>query len=336
MRTLLFLNGPNGWQTGIEDGFSSLKAQNKISELKWFYFDDYAKKHSSTESLNMMLKLAYDYAPELIVFFHISKFPVTEEFIRKMRNLSSKPYLIYDEGDMYGGWAKPITNSMKILFRSVDFVSIRGLGQWYNIVKRYNKNVIYTPHSDSLHRISQNISLRKNRNNKIVFIGNKVKSRIQISRLNGARKRERFVEYISKNLPNEIKIFGNGWDKLTGNMGPLEFKKQTEVCSDSWIHISYEHYPKIPYYFSDRLPIALASGQIYICHYHKGYEDIFKNTDFVYFFKTRQEAIDIVNYLLSLSKEQLYEKSMHAKEWADKNLSPTIIWNNFFDLVTSK
>ena len=46
MKTLLYLNGPEGWQTGIEDGFSYLQSTGVIEELKWFYLHDFSKKNN--------------------------------------------------------------------------------------------------------------------------------------------------------------------------------------------------------------------------------------------------------------------------------------------------
>jgi hypothetical protein len=62
---------------------------------------------------------------------------------------------------------------------------------------------------------------------------------------------------------------------------------------------------------------------------------MFKNTDFIYFYKNKDEAIDILNYLKSLNNEQLYQKSANAKKWANENLSPLVVWGNFYERVKS-
>jgi len=46
MKTLLFLNAREGSQTGQEDGFTYLQNIGKISDLKWFYFEEFFKKMS--------------------------------------------------------------------------------------------------------------------------------------------------------------------------------------------------------------------------------------------------------------------------------------------------
>lgn len=336
MKTLLFLNGPEGSQAGVEDGFTYLHSEGEISALKWFYFEDFSQKNSSIQCILKIIEIANEFLPELIVFFHISNFPINNELLSKLRKLPSQPLIIYDEGDIYGGFSKPISSSMKTMFKFSDIVSIRGLGKWYKTVKKYNKNVIYTPHCNSLYRLTKNIVPNEVKKEKIVFIGNRVKSVLgRIFRLPGALGREQCVENICKYFPTKFNLYGKDWTGFPGDMGKLEFFKQADICSNTLIQVSYEHYPNVPFYFSDRLPIALASGQIYVCHFHKGYDVIFKNCDFIYTFKTAKESIDLINYILSLNSKELYNKSICAKEFADKFLSPEIIWGNFIRNIKS-
>jgi len=335
MKTLLFLNGPEGWQTGIEDGFINLQAGGEISQLKWFYFEDYAKKFSESKSILKMIELANEFLPELIVFFHISKFPINKKCLQDIKDIQSRPLIVYDEGDMYGGWAKPMTKNMKLIINFSDVVSIRGFGKWYNKVNSLNKNIIYTPNHADIARFDAEPHILKTRQYDILFIGNKLKSRIwgNLKRLSGANGRDNFVKNIGLNFPKEFVLFGNGWNGYIGARGPVPFQQQLSKFKDSWIILSYEHYPEIPYFFSNRLPIALLAGSIIVCNYHKGYEHIFKNCDFIYFFNSNSEAVDIIKYILSLDNEQLIERSIRSREFALKYYTPNVIWTNFFNNV---
>ena len=334
MNTLLFINSSEGSQEGVEDGFIHLEKTKKINELKWFYYQDYARNNKNCNIQKKMFEVAKSFQPKIIVLFRIMNFPVSDKFFLSLKNLESKPTIVYHEEDMYGGWSKPMTKSMKIAFKNADIVSISGLGKWYGNAIKYNKTVIYTTHSNCLFRNSQKIELAKERSKDILFIGNRVRSRLgNIRRLHGAKNKEKIVRDVGKHFINEFALFGKGWDNFTGNKGALDFYKQVIVCPKYWFHLSYEHFPEIPYYFSDRLPIALSLGQIYICHLHEGYEELFKNTDFIYFYKNKDEAIDILNYLKSLNNEQLYQKSVNAKKWANDNFSPLVVWGNFYERV---
>lgn len=335
MKVLLFLNGPEGWQTGIEDGFLYLKSTNTISELNWFYFDDYSRKNSSLAARKKMIEVANDCLPEMIVFFHIGKFPIDKAFIQTLKNIVSKPKIVYDEGDMYGGWAKPVSNSMKMLLRTADVISIRGLGKWLRYIRRYNSKVIYTPHHVDINRFNNEPDIFETRENDLLLIGNKVKPRLigWIKRMSGAREREKFVKHLSITQGSRFALYGNGWEKFRNHRGSVDFQKQIEYYKNSWITVAYEHYPEIPYYFSNRLPIALLSGSLYVCHYHDGYEKIFPEGDFIFFFKSNNEADDIIKYIFSLSKEELLERSKRASAFARKFYTPQVIWTNFFNNV---
>ncbi len=335
MKVLLFLNGFEGCQTGIEDGFKHILNLGKITELKWFYFEDFANKNSLLESRNSMLQIASELQPNLIVFFHTGSFPFNYEFISQLKNLKSTPVLVYDEGDMYGTWAKPISRQMKIILRNVDIVSIRGLGRFYNQIRRLNKNIIYTPNHNDLARFDNQSHNDAKRNFDLVLMANAVRPKFFsfIRRMPGAKEREKFIKILGKFFPKKLKIYGNGWDGFIGKQGPIDFYQQNEIFKRNWITVSFEHYPKIPFFFSNRIPIALSNGSLVVCNHHEGYEKLFPNNDFIYFFKDNSEAIDIINFLLSLKEEDLRIKSLNARKFALKHFHPNVIWNNFFDTI---
>jgi hypothetical protein len=338
MRVLLLLNGPEGWQTGIEDGFNHLQSIGMIEKLEWFYLDAFSKKESVEAAISTAIDMSENFQPDLIVIFHIGSFPVTDKFISRLKGLDSQPILAYDEGDMYGTWAKPILKSMKTVIKRSDVVSLRGLGKIYEQIRKLNDRIIYTPHHADIARFDKEPYLLSERKNKLVLIGNKVKPRLlsSIRRMPGAREREEFVKAMGRAFPKDFVLHGNGWDGFVGNQGPVEFQKQLDVYRDSWITVAYEHYPEIPYYFSNRLPIALMTGSLYVCHYHKGYENIFKDCDFIFFFKTYEEAVDLINYIHSLSKDDLMARSVRARAFSLKYYHPNVVWKNFYNNLLEK
>ena len=115
-----------------------------------------------------------------------------------MRKIRPNSIMVYDEGDMYGSWAKPITSQMKTIMRFVDVVSIRGLGEFYRKIRKLNQNIIYTPHHNDITRFNQDeFTIKKNRDLDIILIGNRVKPRFlsAIRRLPG-QKEERSLSLI--------------------------------------------------------------------------------------------------------------------------------------------
>lgn len=335
MNVMLLLNGPAGCQTGIEDGFSHLVSIGRISGLRQLYYEDCAKSIGENNTLIKACTIAEIFLPQIIIIFHVGKFGITSKFLEKLKNLKSKPILVYDEGDMYGSWAKPILPSIRRLVQFVDVVSIRGLGSFYNKLFKLNNCIVYTPHHADIARYDKEPFLLSERANKLVLIGNKIKPRFLSSfrRLPGARGRERFVRHLGDVYGSDFALHGNGWSGFIGDRGPVDFYQQLDVYRQSWVTVAYEHYPEIPYYFSNRLPIALLAGSLYVCHYHKGYENIFKGCDFIFFFETNSEAVDIINYIHSLSKIELYARSERAREFSLKYFHPNVVWSNFIENV---
>jgi hypothetical protein len=331
MKVLLFLNGFDGSQTGIEDGFQFILNSGKITELEWFYFEDFANKKSTKASLDKMLFLAKDFNPNLIIFFHIGNFPISINFLNELRNIKSLHQIVYDEGDMYGSWAKPLNKRIKILMKFSNAVSIRGLGSFEILVRKYNKNVFFTPQNNDIARfMNEPFEFPKKRKD-IIFIGNRLKSRLlgNLRRLPGSKEREDFVKYMINNFPSDFKLYGNGWGGFKLYNGPVEFYSQNEYYRNSLITVSYEHYPKIPLFFSNRLSIALMNGSLCVCHEHEGYKDLFPENDFIFFFKNHTEAKLIIDKIMKFEEDEYNNRSKRAREFALNHFHPNVVWSNF-------
>jgi hypothetical protein len=333
MRALLLLNGPAGWQTGIEDGFNNLNKTGEISQLTFFYLEDFWRANGA-HTVPALMKMVLEIQPDLIVLFHISTLPIIDSLITGLSDLEPRPILVYDEGDMYGTWVKPITKSMKKAITSSDVVSIRGLGAFQEQIHKLNKRIIYTPHHADIARFDHPPHILGQRRNNLVFVGNRTHGfRDLIKRLPGAEGRESLVRAMGASFANEFVLHGNGWGGFTGNKGPIDFQTQLAVYRDSWVTVAYEHYPDIPYYFSNRLPIALLAGSLYVCHYHEGYQHLFPNCDFIFFFHNNKEAVDIARYVLSLGKEDRLERCGRARAFALRHFHPNVVWRNFLHNV---
>jgi hypothetical protein len=335
MRVLLYLNGAEGYQTGIEDGFQYLKEQGRITELQWFYFQEYERNNGHQSTIEQIVRIAQEFLPDIIVFYHLARFRIDEATLMKIKGIASKPLMAYDEGDMYGGITKPMSSQMKTVMKVSDVVSVRGLGAITEQIKKINPAIIYTPHHADIARFDCEPYILEKREYPMVLIGNKVQSRILSSLFSipGAKERERIIKYIDKHFPDEFHLFGNGWSGIRSHRGTVDFQKQIEVYRNSWVTVAYEHYPGIANYFSNRLPIALLAGSLYVCHYHQGYENIFKNCDFIFFYKTEQELYSVLKYLFSLNEENLLERSRRARAFALANYTPQVVWRNFFENI---
>jgi hypothetical protein len=331
MKALLLLNGHEGCQTGIEDGFSNLLKTGVLDEVVWIYYATLISGSSGASGWSNIYKTARNYQPDLIVIFHIGRLPIDRNLLIALKNLHSKPILVYDEHDMYGSFAKPITGSMKTIMRHADVVSICGLGRFRDQIEKYNTNIIYTPHHADIARFDNEPYVLEKRERRLTFVGNRIGRRFKS--LPGARMRAKFIESMGKAFPDDLNVYGHGWDACIGNRGTVDFYSQISVFKDSWITLSYEHYPEVPYYFSNRLPIALLAGSIYVHHNHDGYNNIFPSADFIFSYETTSQATDIIRYLMSLSNESMLEKSWNARNFSLKTFHPNVVWGTFLENI---
>ena len=323
-KTCLAINNSPGSQRGIEETFNS-NLNPMVNENKIIYFEHDCIKLGITNAINKLIIDIQDYKPDILIFFHIANIKVPDDFVSKLYNVLPKVKIIYDEGDMFGGLGKPMLSHMKKFMKSVDGVFIRGLGDWYKECFKYNKKTIYVPHINSLPLVNENLYKI---NHKACFVGNKITTRKgPIFRLPGASNREKLVKYLDSHIP-DFEIYGKGWGNLKSNKGLIQFDDQALLYNDITYHFSYEHYPKIPLYWSDRMPISLYRGQIYITHEHGLYSQYFKDTKGVFFFKNKQEALEIYKFLLTRNEDDLRELRISNATHAKKIFDSISIYNN--------
>jgi hypothetical protein len=330
MRAVLLIHGASGSEKSIEVGFEGLIELKLLDSVTKFYYTDYASKFGVDATHERMKEILLESKLDLIFMFHVSKFPIKLEFLQFIKEMENKPTFIYDEGDIFGGWAKPITKSMKLVMSYADFISIRGLGKWKERIVKLNPNakIIYTPHTMPLIEKIGLDALNEERARKLIFIGNCTKSRLGvIRRLSGAKERESYVRYVSSQIADDFEVYGKGWSDLPTSKGVLNFDDQLEISLENWFHFSFEHYPNISHYYSDRLPISLYGGQLYITHYHKGYDEIFSDRKFIFFYKNKKEALAIINELMLMETEELLNRSKAAHEFAKNYMLPKFVWS---------
>lgn len=321
---LLALNGKPKSQLGIEYIFNP--ANNKIiSHTAIFNLEHQSQLVGFDKAWSEFLRMSKSTSPDIIFFFHVASIPMTDYHFQILREQLPKVKIIYDEGDMYGGLAKRINFSMKVTMRNADAVSIRGLGKWKKTCQKYNRNIFFIPHINSI-PIEKEVVPKINR--RACIVGNKISSKAgRLLRLPGAHGREEFVKYLDNNV-KQLSIFGKGWNGLKSNCGSLDFFDQAGLVDDFSFQFAYEHYPRIPNYWSDRMPIALVRGQIYIVHEHLGYSSYFKGLPGVFFFKTNQEALEIYYKLLKESDEYLLDLMRANIEHAPKYFDGIAFYSN--------
>ena len=323
-KTCLAINSFPGSQKGIEETFNK-ELNPLIKENKIIYFEHDCIELGITNAINKLIIDIKDFKPDILIFFHIANIKVPDDFVKNLYKVLPKLKIIYDEGDMFGGLGKPMLLHMRKFMSNVDGVFIRGLGKWYKECFKYNKKTIYVPHINSLPLTKEN---QYKINRKACFVGNKITTRKgPLFRLPGANSREKLVKYLDSHI-QDFEIYGKGWENLKSNKGLIQFDDQASLYNDITFHFSYEHYPNIPLYWSDRMPISLYRGQIYITHEHGLYRQYFRETKGVFFFKNNKEALEIYKFLLTRNDNELRQLRISNASDSKKLFDPISIYNN--------
>jgi hypothetical protein len=325
MRLLYLPNEPTlGWQVGARDALAKLRADGALSDLQVYSF---LQEHA-TVAVSDILNLCNEHRPDAVLFTKIDRFPLTPGMLESLRRSSSRPTIAYYDADVYGTIFKRFSPQMKLMCGQADLTFLCGLGRNATRFERHGaRKIYYIPHTASKAQFGQSIALSQNRDFDVVLIGNRIQSRLSLlnnvsfARTPGAYERESLVRKLGAVFGNRFGVFGRGWDGYIGNRGPIAFDKQHDVLRKSWLSVGYEHFPGTPYYFSDRLPIALMAGVAHLVHFHPGYDALFTNGDEILWADSVDEIVDLARFALSMGPDYLDRLGARGREFALKNLT---------------
>lgn len=326
MRLLLVTHEPKiGDDVGLYEAFKEMVRLGEISTFESFSLPQGATQFGSSEaSLRKLLETAVRVQPEIILWQNIKGFPINQTIVESIKNIPSKPILAYQDYDAWGGLFKGMRPSMKLLAKMSDLVFSCGLGHYADdFYKAGAKRVLYSPHCVDTVRFGHSDNLSLKRDFDVVMIGSLHRSRKLpfLYALPGAKERFELVRLLGNIYKERFAVYGKHWPNLHFAKPARPFGDQEKINQTSWITVGWDHYQSIPYYFSDRLPIALMSGSVHVTGYHKGYENAFPPHSGIYWAKSPRDVVDTVAFLLSKPKQELIEIGMRAKKLAKERFT---------------
>jgi hypothetical protein len=317
-------------QFGPRSVFESMLTSGELAAYQDYSFLEEQKRRGSSDAvLNGLYAAAEQFQPDIILWQHPGNFPIPSGFGNRLKSIASRPVLAYDERDIYGGRRKPLTPGMRTLASEADIVFLVGLGGYADLIRRSGaERICYSPHCIDTLRFGHPWDPPANRQFDVVMIGNLFRPTGMKPGLPGWKNRWRLAERLSELLGDRFALYGRGWDGIYSARGELAFLKQEEAVRDSWLSVGWDYYEKTPFYFSNRLPIALMSGVAHVTHYHPGYETIFQNGKELCYAHTVDEMIDVVRYLLSIPRSRLIEMGIAGQHYARANLATESVFRN--------
>ena len=152
------------------------------------------------------------------------------------------------------------------------------------------------------------------------MIGSRSRSKYEPLRgLPGARARRRAVAALDAAFGDRFHVYGDGW-AVRGAMGPLPFEAQEQAIRTAWVSANWDHFADEPDYYSNRLPISLASGTVHFTTRHPGFDRQFGELPFLRFVDHPEElAPRIREYLAETPPVKRLEHARLARVYAEAN-----------------
>jgi hypothetical protein len=326
-----------GLQVGPRLAFQELQRSGRISRLEIESLLDGADRVGPEAACRNLIERVGNMQPDIIFWQHAAQQKIDVQFLTKLKSSSPRSLLVYHEGDVYSQVYNRLPVATQLFIRHADAVFLVGLGPLQRLVEKAGaRRIFWAPHVFDEQRFGQPPTQELARQRSAIMIGNLVKFGgflppfSFLSRYPGSAERFALARRLSKLLGDDFVIFGKGWPKLSACRGPLPFADQCKAIQQSWVSVNWDYFAGHSYYFSDRLPIALAAGVPHVTTYHSGYDTILRGCEGVVLVKSVQEAVDGVLYILSMTRERNAELGASCREFARKHFEARAVFTNIF------
>ena len=325
---------PNKLQIGPRRAFATFERQGLLSALSCFSF--LSKFRASGDGMGVKAALLEEVArfkPDVIFWQHVSEFPVDETFTARLRGVAGNALLVYHDEDPFDSWGKRITPQMRVMFRAANLVIVCGLEPMTSLFRRNGaRNLRYLQHSYDNVRFGTPWVATVERDFDAVMIGSCIRRRLPPFYLPGGRRRVELARALSRKLGRSFALYGRGWEGLPSARGVLAFHKQEEAIRNSWVSVNWDHFDRISYYSSDRLPISLAAGVVHVTSAHVGYGHLFKGCPGLYACDSVAEVTSCLEWLLARPRHELVAEGAAAQAWAERHLEATVVYRRAIEI----
>lgn len=327
-----------GDQVGPRKAFALLNAQGVFSAYTAYsYLVERRKAEDHAQALERLAAAVEAFQPDVIFFQHLNRsYPVDGAYIRRLKDVASKPKFVWHDPDPYGRFIKPLDATMKAVLAETDMAILVGLGYLAEHVRRAGaKRVLFAPHSYDDERFGRPWEPTLSRAHDAIMIANLTcLKRIPFLYLPGGRNRKVMSRAFHAAYGERYAVFGagQGWEGEPYCRGPIHFDAQETTIRTSWLTVNWGQFDEIAMYSSDRLPISLATGVAHITNYQRGYEHLFPDAKGIFFVHSPDEALDVADYLLSKPRADLAAIGAEGVAYARERLNATRVYR---DVVTA-
>ncbi len=320
-------NEIDSMQVTSRSAFEHLEATGAIASCEHFSYLVEARTAGSVDAaISRLVEIVATKKPDILLWQNVDDFPVTPVHIAALRAANPSMLLAYRDGDPHERMICRFTAEARLLMREADAVFLVGLGIIADLAREAGaRRVYYAPHNYENVRFGKPWSPTQARPLNAVMIGNAGRTRVPGRWFPGGRRRKELADRMAKEFGLSFALYGDGWHGNRSRRATLPFKQQEEAMRNAWISVNWDHFDHIPFYFSNRLPVAMAAGVPHITSWHPGYEVCLRDAEGLYWAKTPAEAVEIARYLLSKPPDELIELGSKACLWVQNHLHANIV-----------
>ncbi len=295
-------------QVGPRRAFEAMAARAELSAYEVYSFlHEYRGGRPAAMVQGEILERVRDMQPDVLLWQHVSEFPVTDEYLGRLKAAAPDMALVYHEGDVYARRANRPSAAIRALAAQAHVIATVGLGPVAQMFRAAGaRRVLYTPHCAETQRFGMPWTPTTRRRLDVVLIGNRLPGLTRRYRLPGNVERESLVRRLERLLGPRFAVYGGNWSGPCAR-GAAPFEHQEAVLREAWLGLNWDNFRGIPYYFSDRLPIGLLSGVAHLTSYQPGYEHLFRDGEHLVWAHKVEHAVERVDFLLSQPPRVLIE-----------------------------
>ncbi|MDO8879945.1 MAG: hypothetical protein Q7W44_03960 [Coriobacteriia bacterium] len=316
----------------IRWGLSRLRDKGSVAEYEVYSTPARVRELGPNGAALEVADLIRESQPDTVIFCNSGSCRFTPSGVDRMRAASASAVWFYSEGDAFAGWRIPYPRWALPTVSRCDAAALCSDGYMPRLLTQVGvKRVVYAPSWVNYERFSRSWQETNDFESDVVFIGNNVRSRVR--RIPGARERADLVSHLQRRYGSRLAIYGAGW-KGIGARGRCSFSDVPEIYARSRVAVGIDHVSGA-FYFSNRLPIALASGVPLAQKSFIGRKEILPGMSCSQFFDKVGSADRAIDWLLERSEHELRELSDRERELAVSSLGCDAIIGYLLDVAGS-
>ncbi len=306
------------------DALVRLREEAFIRDFLNVPFYGYAEKHGWDNFYKHVVDLCRQDKYDIVYFhyFHSQAIPSPQKCIESIRGVAPSSVIMTSSGDPFSdNWMRNhYPQSIKNASRYADITFSTQMGRAADKMLRWGaNNIVFTPNSLCQTRFeAKGIDWENHKFDfDVVFVGSRNAVRFNpISKHYFAtRHRRKLVAALSRHFGKRFGLFGNGWDGVLPNEGPIPFNQQQDYFRRGRIVVGGNPYSYSDYYSSNRIFFEVGSGIPTVELKVQRLDNVLRDNDHVYFANDIDDVIEKCEQILKSDAKQVYSKAAKAAQY---------------------